>query len=183
MSAAFPRFARRVVTIAATAVLAVTGALLVPPDAGAAPNPARRPAVRQSNMADGVFRHLNYERSLHGLRPLTMSADLVHSAHRHNLRMARFNVLSHQLPGEAFFATRILKAGYHWLWAGENIGWNSRMTYHGVIRLEQMMYHEKPPNDGHRVNILSPHYRNVGVDVYLDPKHHKVWLTTDFGRR
>jgi uncharacterized protein YkwD len=45
------------------------------------------------------------------------------------------------------------------------------------------MYNETPPNDGHRLNILNTHYRNVGVDVYFDKVHHKLWLTTDFGHR
>jgi uncharacterized protein YkwD len=184
MSPPLPRFARRLVSIAAAVILAVTGALLVEPDAAAAPTthgPSR--AVHETSMAESVFNHLNHERALHNLSPLRMNPDLIHSAHRHNLRMARFNLLSHQLPGEAYFAARILRAGYRWLWAGENIAWNSQMTLDGVVRLERMMYNEKPPNDGHRVNILSPHYRNVGVDVYLDYPNHKIWLTTDFARR
>jgi uncharacterized protein YkwD len=57
------------------------------------------------------------------------------------------------------------------------------MNTGGVRRLETLMYHEKAPNDGHRRNILNSHFRNVGVDVYIDRAHHKVWLTTDFGRR
>ena len=97
--------------------------------------------------------------------------------------MARANQLSHQLPGEADFTRRIDKAGYHWTYAGENIAWNSVMTKRGVVALEKLMYHEQPPNDGHRQNILSRHFRNVGVDVYIDRTHHKVWLTTDFARK
>ncbi len=54
------------------------------------------------------------------------------------------------------------------------------MTLGGVVILEKMLYGEKAPNNGHRLNILSKHYRNAGMDVYFDPKHHKVWLTTDF---
>jgi uncharacterized protein YkwD len=91
--------------------------------------------------------------------------------------------MSHQLPGEAFFATRFQKAGYHWQYAGENVGWNSRTSKAGVLMLEKVMYAEKAPYDGHRLNILGKHYRDVGIDVYIDKKHHKVWLTTDFGRK
>ena len=112
-----------------------------------------------------------------------MCVRLVHSAHRHNLRMAKDNELSHQLPGEAYFATRISNAGYNWMWAGENIAWNSRMSRHGVVRLQVMMYAGAPAERRAPVNILNSHYRNVGVDVYLDNSHHKVWLTTDFGQR
>ena len=38
----------------------------------------------------------------------------------------------------------------------------------GSWQLESIMYNEKPPNNGHRLNILSTHYRNIGVDVYMD---------------
>jgi uncharacterized protein YkwD len=96
--------------------------------------------------------------------------------------MAAYNEMSHQLPGEPDFTTRMSNAGYQWSWAGENIAWNSEMTLPGVTLLQRLMYHEKPPNDAHRLNILSTHYRNIGVDVYLDRAHHKVWLTTDFGK-
>jgi hypothetical protein len=45
-----------------------------------------------------------------------------------------------------------------------------------------MMYNEKAPYDGHRVNIQYPYFANVGVDVLIDTTHQKVWLTVDFGR-
>ena len=45
------------------------------------------------------------------------------------------------------------------------------------------MYNEVPPNDGHRVNILSHTFRQVGIDVYYDARHHKLWFTQDFGVR
>jgi uncharacterized protein YkwD len=45
------------------------------------------------------------------------------------------------------------------------------------------MYDEKPPGDtGHRDNILSKNYTNVGIDVYFDNVNGKVWLTEDFGK-
>jgi uncharacterized protein YkwD len=46
-----------------------------------------------------------------------------------------------------------------------------------------MMFRERPPNDGHRLNILSRTFRNVGIDVYFDNAHHKMWFTQDFGRQ
>jgi uncharacterized protein YkwD len=110
-----------------------------------------------------------------------MNAELIDSAHGHNLQMARQNTMSHQLPGEPYFATRIQDAGYDYDWAGENVGWNSEMNLAGVLALEAEMFDEVPPDDGHRQNILSAHFRNVGVDVYPDNVNHKVWLTEDFG--
>lgn len=139
-------------------------------------------AAVASGIAENVLGMLNAERSAHGLPALTMNAKLIASARGHNLDMARQNAMSHQLPHEAYFATRIERAGYHYSWAGENIGWNSDMSLAGVRQLETMMYHETPPNDGHRRNILSKHYANVGIDVYFDHVNDKVWLTQDFGR-
>jgi uncharacterized protein YkwD len=142
--------------------------------------PARTDVEKTIDWA--VLRLINAQRAVYGLRPLHMAPALRLSARRHNLQMAAYDEMSHQLPGEPNFAQRITNAGYHWSWAGENIAWNSEMTLPGVKLLQRLMYHEKPPNDAHRLNILSTHYRNVGVDVYLDKVHHKVWLTTDFAK-
>jgi uncharacterized protein YkwD len=138
---------------------------------------------REQAIAAAVLAAVNTERTLHGRQPLHANADLEKSARRHDVAMMKADTLSHQLPGEPVFTTRIRDAGYHWRWAGENIGWNSVLTTGGALLLERLMYHEKPPNDGHRRNILSTHYRDVGIDIYLDSRHHKLWLTEDFGSR
>lgn len=128
-----------------------------------------------------IHEMINQERAAHGLSPVRMSPKLQLAARRHNVHMARHNEMSHQLPGEPYFGQRILNAGYHWSYAGENIAWNSVMTRSGVQLLERLMYNEKAPYNDHRLNILSRHYKAVGVDVYMDKAHHKIWLTTDFG--
>jgi uncharacterized protein YkwD len=137
----------------------------------------------ESQIAWAVKRLINYEREAHGLAPVKMSSQLMLSARRHNVTMAKYDSMSHQLPGEPYFGRRMILAGYYWNYAGENIAWNSEMTKSGVLLLERLMYNEKAPYNDHRLNILSRHYRNVGVDVYLDKTHHKAWLTTDFGHR
>jgi uncharacterized protein YkwD len=142
--------------------------------AHAAPSP-------QQQYASAVLSQLNAERRAHGLPALTMNSRLVASAHAHNLAMAAANTMSHQLPGELDFASRILRAGYNYRTAGENVGWNSLITQAGALYLETLMYNEVPPNDGHRRNILSTSYREIGVDIYFDNVHHKLWLTEDFG--
>jgi uncharacterized protein YkwD len=43
------------------------------------------------------------------------------------------------------------------------------------------MYTEKPPNDGHRVNILNPKLKEVGITIIYDATHKKLWITQDFG--
>jgi hypothetical protein len=54
-------------------------------------------------------------------------------------------------------------------------------TVAGLLQLQTLMYNEKAPDDGHRVNILNPSYREVGIDVYFDAAHHTMWFTQDFG--
>lgn len=143
-------------------------------------------AYANSSFAYSVLAQLNAERSHHGLPALRMNSQLVASAHAHNLAMARANQMSHQLPGEPYFTNRISAAGYHYRDAGENIGWNSEVSRSGVLELETMMYAEGAPPAGqvnHYSNIVNRYYTEVGIEVWIDPVHHKLWLTEDFGDR
>ena len=144
--------------------------------------PAASATTDPNPIATAVFYLINTERAANFLPPLTSDPRLRSAAHTHNLTMASWNTLSHQLPGEPTFSTRISNAGYRWSYSAENVGWNGDMSQTGGLALEQMMYGERPPNIGHRINILSRTYTQVGVDVYLDNAHHKLWLTEDFGR-
>jgi uncharacterized protein YkwD len=178
----FQRVLRDAVLAATFAGLAVVSGVALPGAAAelAAPHPR---TAQEARIARAVVRTLDVERRRAGRRALHVRADLQDSARRHDLAMSRVDVLSHRLPGEPAFTARIRAAGYHWRWAGENIAWNSATTRRGALQLEHLMFSEKPPNDEHRVNILNRDYRDVGVDVYLDTRHHRLWLTTDFGRR
>jgi uncharacterized protein YkwD len=134
-----------------------------------------------TTMATNMLKAMNSERHAHHLPALTMNSHLITSAHRHDLTMARANSMSHQLPGEAVFSSRITKAGYIWRAAGENIGWTSPQTMNGLYGLQRTMYNEKAPDNGHRLNILSKTFHQVGINIYLDPSTHKLWFTQDFG--
>jgi uncharacterized protein YkwD len=129
-----------------------------------------------------VLDRLNAQRASHGLPALTSNAKLTAAAHAHNVKMADANQLSHQLPGEASLGARLSAAGYGWSSVGENVAWNSNRSQAGVLALQDSMYDETPPNDGHRRNILSSSFTEVGIDVIEDAAHGKVWLVTDFGR-
>ena len=141
-----------------------------------------RPQTLSQIYASSILRLINAERAAHRLPSLTMDSRLVTSAHRHNLAMEAQNVLSHQVSGEAWLGTRILDAGYRYWYAGENIAWTTDWTLTGVEATHEAMYNEVPPYDDHRLNILSPNYRNVGIDVVFDGARHKAWFTEDFGK-
>jgi uncharacterized protein YkwD len=135
----------------------------------------------RSDWANAVLDELNSERDAHGLPALKLNSKLVDSAHTHNLAMAKADTLSHKLNGEADLGSRVSAAGYHWSMVGENIAYNSSQSESGVLAVQKAMYDEKPPNDGHRQNILNSKFVHVGIDVINDSEHGKVWLVTDFG--
>jgi uncharacterized protein YkwD len=132
--------------------------------------------------AQAVLTLINRERASKGLAALRWNAGLQRSAHKHNVLMAAANVLSHQLPGEAAFGDRERAAGVHWKSAGENIGWGQGDPTSAALSLNQSMFNEKPPDNGHRLNILSTSSNVVGIDVVVDSAHNKVWLTEDFAQ-
>lgn len=138
------------------------------------------PAASTANgIAANVLAMLNDERASANLAPLQSNPDLVASAHSHNLAMAQADTMSHQLPGEPDLGTRITAAGYSWQACGENIGYTTSLTVSGARSIEQSMFDETPPNDGHRLNILSTTFVDVGVDVVISGG--RLWLTQDFG--
>ncbi|HZC69265.1 MAG TPA: CAP domain-containing protein [Jatrophihabitans sp.] len=161
----------------------ITTAVLAPAQSASATIPWHHQRLKEHRWAHAVYTLINKERSRHGLRPLNGRYTLHRSSRRHDYRMAKANELSHQLPGEADLATRIVYWGYKpWCYLGENIGSNNDISSDGVLHLEKRMYREKPPDDGHRRNILSKNYRHVGIDVWIDKFHGKVWLTEHFGK-
>lgn len=173
VAAARPSRRRRLVTALAASLVAVSGLLAHPGAAGAA-------TTAETAAATSVLRMLNAERAAHHLPALASSPALISGARLHNITMAQANLLSHQLPGEAVFSTRISQAGVPWHSAAENVGWSSAKTTAGADGLQTAMYNEVAPNDGHRRNILSSSVRFVGVDVLIDARTGKLWLTEDF---
>lgn len=152
--------------------------------------PAARSAVTTSIAAasltpdqaleQATFTAINAARARAGLPAFRWSAALQRSAHLHNARMAATDILSHQLPGEPPLGQRISAQGVHWTYAAENIGWTTAMNRTGALAIVHAMLAERPPYDGHRLNILSRHTTMLGIDVILDSKHHKLWMTQDF---
>ena len=161
--------------------LGLVGALLFPLFVSTASAQARTTPER--TIAAAVTKLINRERHAHHLHAVKANKHLVSSARSHNLAMAHANTMAHQVKGESQLGRRLDRAGYHWTMDGENIGYNKQMTRSGVLMLEKAMYNERAPFNGHRLNILNKHFRHVGVDVYFDPTHHKVWLTVDFGKK
>ena len=137
----------------------------------------------QTQAARAVFNQINAARTQAGLPALQWSNMLVNSAHKHNLAMMAANQLAHQLPNEPMLGTRISQVGVNWSFVAENIGYSSDYLHptDAATGLDQAMLNEKPPNDGHRQNILS-NASIIGIDVLVDTQNQKIWLTEDFAR-
>jgi uncharacterized protein YkwD len=149
---------------------------------------ATQPAAQSASLdaaAQQVLALINQARAQAGLPAYTVSAGLNTSAGRHNAVMASGCGLSHQCPGEPALGARETAAGVHWTAAGENIGEGGPVADTGAaiaqlaVGLTQSMLDEKPPDDGHRLNILSSAFTHIGIAVFRDSSG-TVWLTQDF---
>ena len=128
---------------------------------------------------------INQARAQAGLPPYTITSGLTSSAGAHNQTMASGCGLSHQCPGEAGLGDRVTAAGVQWTSCGENIGdggpvgTDDASIARMAVGLTQSMLAEKPPNDGHRRNILSSSFHHIGIVIYRDSSG-TVWMTQDF---
>jgi uncharacterized protein YkwD len=154
--------------------------------ASPSPSPAATTAQpSQQTAADQVLALINQARAQAGLPAYSFLAGLNSSAAAHNARMAGGCGLSHQCPGEPALGTRETDAGVTWTAAGENIGEggpvsdSSAAIAQMAVTLTQDMLNEKPPDDGHRLNILSSTFTSIGIAVTIDSSG-TVWMTQDF---
>ena len=142
-------------------------------------------ASQQGTPADQVLALINQARASAGLPPLTVTSGLDASASAHNLKMAGGCGLTHECPGEPAIGARETAAGVSWTAAGENIGEGGPMPDTAAamaqmaVTLTQDMLNEQPPDDGHRLNILSSTFTHIGIAVYRDSSG-TVWMTQDF---
>lgn len=151
----------------------------------ATPGPPASPAAAHpGTSADRVLTLINRARAQAGLSPLAFSTGLDRSASAHNLTMANGCGLSHQCPGEPALGARETAAGVVPASAGENVGEDpstpgtTAAIAQAAVTLTQVMLNEQPPDDGHRLNILSSAFRRIGIAV--DESSGKIWLTQDF---
>ena len=148
-------------------------------------NPPTTSAPAQGDAVQQVLDLINRSRAAQGLPAYTLLAGLNKSAAAHNQVMASGCGLSHQCPNEPAFGDRESAAGVHWTSAGENIGEgggidnSSSAIARSAVGLTQSMLDEKPPEDGHRRNILSSSFTHVGIAIFRD-SHGTVWMTQDF---
>lgn len=121
-----------------------------------------------------VLRLTNRHRVAKGCAPLRSNSLLRRSSRGHSVTMARHEEMSHRLPGEPRFTTRITRAGYtSWNLVAENVarGFDSPEA---VVRAWMA-------SPSHRRNMLDCRLRDLGVGVVLSGG--QLWWTQNFGRR
>jgi uncharacterized protein YkwD len=109
---------------------------------------------------------LNAQRARYDLPPLKLNNRLSKAARRHARDMVRRNYFTHDSLGGGSFVDRIRRTGYlsgagRWT-VGENLAWGTHAN--SAPRAITTMWMNSP---GHRANILSPSFREVGIGLAL----------------
>ena len=135
----------------------------------------------------GILGELNAVREAHHLRPLRLSTGLTAAARQHTFEMLDDGYFEHESKSGAPFWKRVERyypqgSGY---WeVGENLIWCSP-SLRAKRAVELWM-----GSAGHRANILSPIYREVGIAAVHSTSSTGAYgggavtiITTDFGTR
>jgi uncharacterized protein YkwD len=136
-------------------------------------------------LAQQLLKQINQDRATYTLPAYKWEPRLERSAYLHDLVMARGCGLNHICPNEPQLGTRESNQGVQWNYAGENIGTGGpvQSSYDSQWNIVLLMHHgmmgEKPPDDGHRQNLLSKNFHRIGISIYVDNKN-MLWLTEDF---
>ncbi|HEY7993305.1 MAG TPA: CAP domain-containing protein [Candidatus Eremiobacteraceae bacterium] len=127
---------------------------------------------------------LDEHRNEQGVGPLGIDPRAQAAAQAHALDMARDGVLRHVDPDGRTPFDRYHAQGGHCRFYAENVAWYgladaSRAALSSAIeKLDSQMMAERPPDDGHRANIVSPIYDSVGIGIAVGPGG--IFLTEDF---
>jgi uncharacterized protein YkwD len=142
------------------------------------------PTSLTNNMIARVIARTNMYRKQYAPQcvQLTYNAQLTLSAFRHSQDMAIHGFLLHTGSDGSTPPQRMSAAGYHYSTWAENIGWYFSSPEETV----DQWFNEKPPDDGHRLNILSCTLHQIGVGYYYTAVgtgslHSHYYWTQDFG--
>ncbi len=122
---------------------------------------------RSAGLEAAVLQEVNAARVARGLRPLARSTKLTRAADFHTIAMLRVGAFEHELPGNPSFAQRLKQ-----FYAPGPVAWS------GAENLA--MFGPRAPSaraivgawlasPGHRTNLLSRTWREMGVSVRFSP--------------
>lgn len=117
---------------------------------------------------------VNEERESRGLPRLLLSDALAALARRHSADLALGGILSHVSSSGESFLDRLVKAGFFYAGAGENVARSE--TYVADIIHRSLM-----ESSEHRENILHPRFDTAGIGA-VETKDGAYFVTQDFIR-
>ena len=122
----------------------------------------------------------NKTRKENGLKLLCIDSTLTKAAREHSKDMIRRGYFGHNSPKGESNGERLKRLGYDWSATGENLAWGSGSFSTAKNRFQAWMRSE-----GHRLNILSQKYEEVGVGVIKGKSRkggkEQTFYTVDFG--
>jgi uncharacterized protein YkwD len=173
---------RRLAAVAALAALALCAPATAHADdcAGADAVPA---ADNVAVVGQATLCLLNQQRAAKGVGPLVESAVLSAASAGYSQRMVAQGFFGHESPDGGTLVQRLTDVGYlgdddAWV-VGENIGWGQ-----ASLATARSMVGAWMNSPGHRENLLSADYTEVGLGLALGTPADRTWgatYTTDFG--
>jgi uncharacterized protein YkwD len=173
---------RRLAAVAALAALALCAPAAAHADdcAGADVVPA---ADNVAVVGQATLCLLNQQRAANGIGPLVENAALSTASAGYSQRMVAQGFFGHESPDGGTLVQRLTDAGYlgdddAWV-VGENIGWGQ-----ASLATARSMVTAWMNSPGHRENLLSADYTQVGLGLALGTPTDQTWgatYTTDFG--
>ncbi len=137
--------------------------------------------VVPSDIVSRLVELVNQERGKNGLAPLNLNPQLIQSAQGHSQDMADHNFMGHNGSDGSSPFDRMQQAGYQFSSAGENVA-------AGYTTPESVMdgwMNEAPDSNGHRghrENILSSNYHDIGIGyAFGQATQFGHYWTQDFG--
>jgi len=173
---------RRLAAVAALAALALCAPATAHADdcAGADVVPAADNVVV---VGQATLCLLNQQRAAKGVGPLVENAALSTASAGYSQRMVSQGFFAHESPDGGTLVDRLTAVGYlggdaAWV-VGENIGWGQ-----ASLATPRSMVDAWMNSPGHRENLLSADYGQVGLGLALGTPTDRTWgatYTTDFG--
>jgi uncharacterized protein YkwD len=169
-----------VLALLAVALGAPAGASADCPGADAVPAVDNLPAIGQATLC-----LVNEQRAAHGIKGLRVNTRLSTASIGYSQRMVAQAFFAHEAPDGTTLVQRLTSVGYldggdDWV-AGENIGWGQ-----GPLSTPRAMVDAWMSSSGHRRNILSADYAEIGLGLAMGTPEDATWgatYTTDFGHK
>ena len=138
------------------------------PTPAPAPNPpstTKEGITYWSEVEDHIFKMVNEERGKNGKGPLALNSTMRGFARDKSKEMIELNYFSHNSPRNGYIGDILSKNGIKYKNVGENIamqqGAETISSYDMAKKFMDMWMN----SSGHRANILSSDYTNLGVGV------------------